>query len=282
MLRKLNEAESRVVYSLYTRGLSMSKIARVLAKKYPGITAANVRTAINGYLERKRLSSSTPRRSTSGTPIRDGNRMKRMRFCEHMISNNEQFSNVVFVDETTIYIDPVSSELKRKGDDPSAIQAPQPGMSVHVWGGISCEGAVPVQILDGNVPMAAPMYCQIIRQYYLPFAEIIFDSRCRLAHKRTPIHSSRVVKEMIKDWNIENFEWPPESADLDPMEYVWRDMMEFLRNECKPRNVVELSKGIRKFWNDKVTHIQCRAYVSHIRTAMRKVISANGECVLDL
>ncbi|RCN42171.1 hypothetical protein ANCCAN_11858 [Ancylostoma caninum] len=282
MLRKLNEAESRVVYSLYTKGLSMSKIARVLAKRYPGITATNVRTAINGYLERKRLSSSTPRRSSSGTPIRDANRMKRIRFCEQMLSNNEQFSNVVFVDETTVYIDPMSSELIREGEAPRTDQIKEPSMSVHVWGGISCEGAVPVQILDGNVPIATSTYCQIIRQYYLPFAEIVFDSRCRLAHKRTPIHSSRVAKEMIKDWNIENFEWPLESADLDPMEYIWRDMMEFLRNECKPRNVVELGRSIRKFWNDKVTHIQCRVYVSHIRTAMRKVISANGESVMDL
>ena len=67
-----------------------------------------------------------------------------------------------------------------------------------------------------------------------------------------PKHTSRLVKEYLHEKNINWRPIPPESPDLNPIESMWHELKEFLRQEVKPCTKANLVKGIEQFW-DTVT-----------------------------
>ncbi|KAK6054239.1 hypothetical protein COOONC_08257 [Cooperia oncophora] len=80
--------------------------------------------------------------------IRDANKEKRFAFCTRMIENNEDFSQCIFTDESTIQIDcSVKHCYVKEGDYFSRLRlrAKHPA-KLHLWGGISMRGATELAI----------------------------------------------------------------------------------------------------------------------------------------
>ncbi|RCN44468.1 hypothetical protein ANCCAN_09535 [Ancylostoma caninum] len=215
--------------------------------------------------------------------IRGENREKRVAFCKAMISEHETFDDVVFVDESTVQLENNSKTCYlRKDEEHRRIKsrAKHP-VKVHVWAGISSHGATPIVIFDGRVRMDSKLYCKSIRDYYIPFAYTAYGGRCRLAQDNDPKHISRFTLEHMDHWKIKRIEWPPESPDLNPIEFVWHQLKHFLRHSHKPKNKDELVVGIKKFWRNKMTKDQCKAYVGHIAHVIPKIIRAHGGNILE-
>ncbi|KAK6040670.1 hypothetical protein COOONC_21824 [Cooperia oncophora] len=137
-------------------------------------------------------------------------------------------------------------------------------------------------ITSVNVSLTSAQHCKLIREQYLPLAGDLYAFRCRLVHNDTTIHRTRLVKETLDSLNIHSLKRPPESSDINPLEQVSLDLMSFLRDEFKPNYEIDMAKGIRKFWNDSINDNQCRNYIGRIRTLLRKVVSTNGSCVMDM
>ncbi len=58
--------------------------------------------------------------------------------------------------------------------------------------------------------------------------------------------------------------WPPESPDLNPVELIWHELKEFLRNEMQPQNKQQPLDNIKKFWQEKLALEMCMRYVVHV------------------
>ncbi|KAL6742774.1 hypothetical protein Aduo_015888 [Ancylostoma duodenale] len=167
----------------------------------------------------------------NGQLIRERNREKRLLFCKEMLRINERFNDVVFADESTVQLENNSKSCYvrvREENRRIKSRAKHP-VKVHIWAGISSQGATPIVIFDGNARMDSRLYCKIIRDYYLPFAESVFKGRCRLAQDNDPKHTSQFTSKHLDQWKIERLEWPPESPDLNPIEFVWHQLKHFLR-----------------------------------------------------
>ncbi|KIH66637.1 hypothetical protein ANCDUO_03035 [Ancylostoma duodenale] len=77
----------------------------------------------------------------------------------------------------------------------------------------------------GKAKMDGRLYCKIIRDYYLPFAESVFNGRYRFA--QDPKHTSQLTSKHLDQYKIERLEWSPESPDLNPIEFVWHQLKHF-------------------------------------------------------
>ena len=77
--------------------------------------------------------------------------------------------------------------------------------------------------------MDSRLYCKIIRDHYIPFANTVYDNKCRLAQDNDPKHISRFTTKHLDKWKITRVEWPAESPDLNPIEFVWHQLKHFLR-----------------------------------------------------
>uniref|UniRef100_A0A1X7V378 Tc1-like transposase DDE domain-containing protein n=1 Tax=Amphimedon queenslandica TaxID=400682 RepID=A0A1X7V378_AMPQE len=62
---------------------------------------------------------------------------------------------------------------------------------------------------------------------------------------------------------------PPESPDINPIENLWHELKEYLRQDVKPKTKQEFVLGIIEFW-ETVDINKCRKYIGHLRTVIPK------------
>lgn len=93
--------------------------------------------------------------------------------------------------------------------------------AVSVWGAISKDGLGPLVRISGR--FNASYYCGIVDDVLLPYVyDGPFKDGCfLLQHDRSPIHKARCVMQLLDDRQVPQLEWPPNAADLNPIENVW-------------------------------------------------------------
>ena len=154
------------------------------------------------------------------------------------------------------------------------LHRPKHPIKVHVWAGISVQGATGICIFEGI--MNAEFYTNILNGTLLPFIHDVFPNGARFMQDNDPKHTSKRAAKFIEDNHINWWRTPPESPDCNPIENLWHELKEYCRREVKPRNKEELVEGIKAFWQT-VDVQKCRKYIRHLRKVIPKVIEVNGE-----
>ena len=75
----------------------------------------------------------------------------------------------------------------------------------------------------------------------VPFIQERFPKGHRLYQDNDP---KQYIEKFLKEWGMNWWYTPPESLDLNPIEFVWGSLKQFLRNNVKPKNLEELKACI--------------------------------------
>ena len=218
--------------------------------------------------------------------IREVNRIKRVEFCQKLLDTRDTFDDVIFTDESSIQIGRNSHiaiakiERDAKGrtisKDKPQFEALKHPVKVHVWGGISRNGATKLKVFDGI--MCADFYTnEILGNTLLPSIYHLYPSPAshRLWQDNDPKHTSKMAKTFIEENQINWFKTPAESPDLNVIENVWAALKKHVGKE-NPRTRDALAVSVIKFWESHLTKDQCNRYINHIYQVMPKVIEVNG------
>lgn len=207
--------------------------------------------------------------------IRRVNKDKRLDFARKYL--HDSFEDVIWSDETSVQLETHKRFCYRKvGEAPRPKPRPKHPVKVHVWAGISRQGATEVCIFEGI--MAAPLYCEIIKETLLPFIQKTFPHPAshRFMQDNDPKHTSRLARDFFGRSRINWWRTPPESPDMNPIENLWHELKEYMRREVKPTTKQELVDGINLFWSTVDMHKCCR-YINHLKKVIPKVIEVKGE-----
>jgi len=166
--------------------------------------------------------------------IRHENKEKRLNWARTFL--HDSFNNVVWSDKTTVQLETHRCFCYRKeGEKPRPKPHTKHPIKVHVWGGISKQGATQVCIFEGI--MAAPLYCGILQRSLLTFRKK-FQHPLPIVSCRTMTQSTLLVP--LRSFNAKSgINWwrtPAESLDMNPIENLWHERKEYIRREVKPRN----------------------------------------------
>ena len=83
-------------------------------------------------------------------------------------------------------------------------------------------GATKICIFDQV--MDAPLYVGILREVLLPFIRKQFPGcEYRFMQNNDPKHTSRKAREFYEEEGINWWPTPASSADINPIEHVWRE-----------------------------------------------------------
>lgn len=201
--------------------------------------------------------------------------MARLAFAQECLDRGETFDDVIFTDESTIWLERHSKIcFRKKGEPPKLKPRGKHPFKLHVWAGISKRGATPILLFTGI--MRKEFYVeQILQNVLLPFTQTTFPDGYRFQQDNDPKHKSRLAMRFIEENNISYWPTPAESPDMNPIELLWHELKTFLRREVKPTIKEELEAGIHRFW-DTVTAEKCNRYISHLRKVIPAVVQREG------
>ena len=155
--------------------------------------------------------------------VRDYNKPKRLDFAKQVIEENDDFDNVIFIDESTIIAERYRRFSFRKLREPKKKKLkPKHPVAVHVWAGISKHGATEICIFEGI--MDADLYCKVLEHSLLPFVKENLPNH-RFMQDNDPKHTSKKAQEFFKETDINWWRTPPESPDLSPIKNLWHELI---------------------------------------------------------
>ena len=144
--------------------------------------------------------------------IREANKVRRLEWTQQYRS--DLFDNVIWSDEASIQLETHRKRCYRKqGERPKPKPRPKHPVKVHVWAGISMEGATDICIFTGI--MNADFYVHILQQFLLPFLQNKFATTGhRFMQDNDPKRVSREAKDFFEQNHVNWWRTPPESPDL--------------------------------------------------------------------
>jgi len=200
--------------------------------------------------------------------------VKRLDWCNKRTEEKEAFDDVIFTDESTVQLECHRRKCFRKKKTPRKLKYKHKHPpKLHVWGGISKQGATQLVIFDGI--MNATRYGDILKASLVPFIQKSYPESHRFYQDNDPKHTSKYIQQFFQMNRINWWKSPAESPDLNPIEKVWGSMKTYLRDKHKPRNLAELKEGIRTYWK-KLTPEVCTRYIDHLQKVMPVVVEEKG------
>ena len=207
--------------------------------------------------------------------IKHRNRPKRVEYAEKRIAEGDTFDDCLFSDECSVQMESHGRITFHKIGEQAPLKGrPKHPLKVHVWAAISKRGASPIAIFQGI--MESNFFVgQLLREVAKPFIDTVFPDGHRFLQDNDPKHTSGLSKAAYEELQINWFQTPAESPDLNPIENLWHELKHYLRSYVKPRTKAELINGITEFWV-KITPERCTRYIDHLQKVLPAVITREG------
>uniref|UniRef100_A0A8C6WRL2 Tc1-like transposase DDE domain-containing protein n=1 Tax=Neogobius melanostomus TaxID=47308 RepID=A0A8C6WRL2_9GOBI len=90
-----------------------------------------------------------------------------------------------------------------------------------------------------------------------------------------PKHTAKATQEWFKQKQGNVLEWPSQSPDLNPIEYLWLDLKRAVHARY-PRNLPELEQLSSKEKWSKIAVCRCARLIETYPHRLRAVIAAKG------
>ena len=141
----------------------------IIIKRETGVTLS-----IPAIQHHRRALGWRPCRTRNVQQVRDANKKKRMKFCQDLIDDNEDFNNVIFTDESTVSMNRFGKLSFYKvcydeyGKRSIEVEKLMAGIPKHPHkAGISCKGPTPIVIFSGI--MDRFNFTKVLESGLLPF-----------------------------------------------------------------------------------------------------------------
>ncbi|EIE92200.1 hypothetical protein RO3G_16911 [Rhizopus delemar RA 99-880] len=96
-------------------------------------------------------------------------------------------------------------------------------------------------------------------------------------HDNDPKHTSKLVKEYLKDQSYNILELPAQSPDLNPIENMWSLLKRRLNDyETAPKGMNELYERVTKVWYDLMKLEECQKVIESMPKRIKQCIKNKG------
>lgn len=211
--------------------------------------------------------------------LTDGQKAKRIRFSNWIRNNyrKEDTLRILFSDEKMFDIDGLynaqndrvwavnRAEADASGGVKQKRKFPQ---KIMVWLGACTKGVTPLVILDGNVDHR--VYIKKVLPVARKFGNECFGDRWTFQQDGARAHTHH----LSQDWCTDHFpsiidkeHWPPNSPDLNPLDYfVWDEFvhqMNWKNVRSKKSLIAELKRAVKRIRLDKLLE-SCKSWSNRL------------------
>ena len=225
--------------------------------------------------------------------ITDATRLKRLERSQQLLRRFTAAKSkcIFFTDEKLFYISPPANSQNnrvwnagRKRDISSKrllTERAKFSQSVMVSAGVCYGGKGELHFIDEKTKINADYYVNNLLPMLIEDCNQLLPNGCTFQQDGAPAHSSRLAQQFLEQ-NIADFirkdEWPPNSPDLNPLDFhVWGAMLDkYQRLQPKPANVTELRAALQAIWNELPQGPINRAILS-FRKRLQACVRAEGK-----
>ena len=199
--------------------------------------------------------------------ITNATKHKRLTRCQALLRRltMQKAKRVFFTDEKIFYVSPpvnsqnnrVWSRGRKRDVDPRRLLVQRAKFSPHVMvsAGVCFGGKGRLHFVPEKVKVNADFYVNDLLPKLIEDCESLLPNNFTFQQDGAPAHSSRLAQEWIDQHSpefVKKDEWPPNSPDLNPLDYhVWGAMLERYKVFTpKPTNKAELMTALEAIWED--------------------------------
>ncbi|KAG2470802.1 TCB1 transposase, partial [Polypterus senegalus] len=147
------------------------------------------------------------------------------------------------------------------------------GGSIMLWGCFSVAGTGRLVRIKGKMTVA--MYRDILDENLLQGTfDLRLGRRFFFQQVNDPKHTAKISKEWLQDNSVNVLECPSQSPDLNPIEYLWRDLKMAVHRRI-PSNLMELERCCKEEWT-KLAKDRCAKLMASYSKRLEAVIAAKG------
>lgn len=209
-------------------------------------------------------------------------REKRFNFAKKYI--NWDWSKVLFSDEKKFRLDIPDGNLHTwrfmdESDERfipmyNAWRRQMGGSGTMVWGSMCYYGMGSFCFTD--IKLKSEDYGEILKEYVKPVFTGVFPQLEYYQHDNAPIHVSNYSKGILNNLELQVIEWPPSSADINPIENIWSIIQQRIYTSYKGFvNKESLVEAIEREW-DNITVEICQNLINSINARLIQVLQRNG------
>ncbi len=142
-----------------------------------------------------------------------------------------------------------------------------------IWAAMSSAGVGPLCFLKSTVNAA--IYQEILEHFMLPSADKLYgDADFIFQQDLAPAHTAKGTKSWFNDHGVTVLDWPANSPDLNPIEYIWGIVKRKMR-DTRPNNADDLKAAIKATWAS-IPPQQCHKLITSMPCRIEAVIKAKG------
>lgn len=261
--------------------LSQRKIARTLGKS---------RSSVQRHLKSKNMKAF---KRLIVPPMSDKVKQKRKSRARHLYQKigNAEVQSVVFTDEKDFTLEvPINPQNNRvygsgkKSDVPPTRlyhEKSRFSKKVMVSAGVSYSGKTKIFFLETeNAKVNSAAYIRLLQENLLPACRKLHPSGFILQQDGAPSHTSKATQECLARHCrfIAKSEWPPNSPDLNPLDYhVWDALSEAVYRQRREKfeTIAELKAAIVAAW-EEVSLTTIKKSILQWKPRLRAVVQADG------
>lgn len=225
--------------------------------------------------------------------LNSATREKRVTRCKQLIRRCtvKKTKRLFFTDEKIFYIDPpvntstsrVWSSASKKSDvSPQRLVRQRAKFSPHVMvsAGVCCVGKGRLHFVDEKAKINAKYYTEQLLPQLIEDCRSLMGNDFVFQQDGAPAHTAGQTQEWLMQ-NCPEFinknEWPPNSPDLNPLDYsVWGAMLQrFEKIKPKPKNVAELKVALQNIW-EELPQQSIKKTVMSFRKRLQACVRADG------
>ncbi len=196
---------------------------------------------VRRYLKKSGILKLVPKQALALTAE---HKRKRVLFCDQHA--NDDFSSTFFSDECSFSFERMNCPRWSAGS-PRRIPHNKFPKTVMVWGAISSRGQSTLAVINGTINQYS--YQKTLEQHLLTRAEALYGENWRFQQDNARPHTA----ESTRNWLSENvpaqLEWPPNSADLSPIENVW-PLLKNAAEKQQAKRFPDFRENLVKLWDD--------------------------------
>lgn len=179
--------------------------------------------------------------------------------------NVQKTKRIFFTDEKVFYLsppvntksNPVWSAGSKKDINPARLLVQRAKFSARVMvsAGVCFSGKGRLHFVDKEAKINADYYVRELLPKLVEDCETLMPDGYTFQQDGAPAHTSRQAQDWLEQHTpdfIKKDEWPPNSPDMNPLDFhVWGAMLhKYKRCAPKPKNVAELRGVLQSIWDD--------------------------------